>query len=142
MSDQTDSSTSSQENSQPGAEPPAPAAPGTGGIPPNIAASLAVLFFLIGGIVFLLIEKKSALVRFYAMQSIIMSLVFIVLDVVLMVFALMPIIGVLFVMTSWVLSLGCMALAVFTITKAYSGVEWEIPYIGKLARKFLKTSPI
>src|SRR5258708_7330181 len=40
------------------------------GLAPNVAAALASFFLLVGGIVFLLIEKKDQFVRFYAMQSV------------------------------------------------------------------------
>lgn len=33
--------------------------------------------------------------------------------------------------------LGVLVIWVITIVKAYSNVEWEIPYLGKLARKQL-----
>jgi uncharacterized membrane protein len=36
-----------------------------------------------------------------------------------------------------VLGLGLVVLWVVTIVKAFSKVEWEIPYLGKLARKQL-----
>jgi uncharacterized membrane protein len=97
---------------------------------------------LIGGIVFLVIEKKNAFVRFYAMQSVVLGVVFVVIDMVLQVFARIPFLGLVFRLASSLLALGCLALVVFTIYKAFSGVDWEIPYIGKQARKFLKASSV
>jgi len=41
-----------------------------------------------------------------------------------------------------VVGLGFFVVYVVTIIKAFSGVEWEIPFLGQLARKQLKTSPI
>nr|MDQ2660134.1 hypothetical protein [Verrucomicrobiota bacterium] len=42
----------------------------TTGLPSNVAAALACIP-LIGGIIFYVLEKRDAFVRFYAMQSII-----------------------------------------------------------------------
>jgi uncharacterized membrane protein len=137
MADQTDSS---QGDSQPNAAPPA--APGSSGLPQNVAAGLAVLFSIIGGIVFLVIEKKNAYVRFYAMQSIVLGVVVLVLDLVIAVLVKIPFLGVIFGLLSILFSLGCLALFIITLIKAFTGVEWEIPYIGKQARKFLKTTAI
>ncbi len=46
-----------------------PAVEGTG-LQPNLAAALASFLLLVGGIVFLILEKKDQFVRFYAMQSV------------------------------------------------------------------------
>src|SRR3989338_3737567 len=43
------------------------------GLDPNVAALLAYLLGIIGGIVFILIEKDNKFVRFAAMQSIVLS---------------------------------------------------------------------
>ena len=40
---------------------------------PNVAAGLAALFPLIGGIIFLVLEKRSQFVRFWAMQSVVVG---------------------------------------------------------------------
>ena len=40
-------------------------------------------------------------------------------------------------LVSWIFSLGVFVIWLITIVKALSNVEWEIPYIGKLARKQL-----
>lgn len=53
-----------------------------------------------------------------------------------------PFLGVIFGLLSILISLGCLALFIITLIKAFTGVEWEIPYIGKQARKFLKTTAI
>ena len=52
--------------------PPDPNAPAaqTTGLTPNVAAGIACLFTIVGGIVFLVLEKKNQFVRFWAMQSV------------------------------------------------------------------------
>src|SRR6185503_7259781 len=65
--------------------PPVQSAPGQSstGLDENIAALLSYVFGWISGLVFFLIEKDSRLVRFHAMQSIILSGGFIILMIVL-----------------------------------------------------------
>ena len=52
-----------------------------------------------------------------------------------------PFLGIMFVLLGLV-SLGFLVLFIVTLIKAFTGVEWEIPYIGKQARKFLLSPPI
>lgn len=119
---------------------------GSSGLDPKVAAGLAALFPLVGGIVFLLIEKKNAYVRFYAMQSVVFAvaafLLQIAMGVVMMIFSIVPLIGKLVGLGLWVVSMAVFVIYVIAIIKAFSGVEWEIPYLGKIARKFLKSSAI
>src|SRR5260370_37157448 len=61
---------------EPPPPPPASDSPKSTGLPSNIAAALACIP-LIGGIVFYVLEKQDSLVRFYAMQAIILGGVFV-----------------------------------------------------------------
>lgn len=56
-----------------GSNYPEPGAPVSSGLAPNVAAGLSYLFGLITGIIFLVIEGRQPLVRFAAMQSILLS---------------------------------------------------------------------
>jgi uncharacterized membrane protein len=113
-------------------------------LPSNVAAALACIP-LFGGIVFYILEKEDRFVRFYAMQSIIFGgicLVILALGRALTVMAWsIPIASVVFgplwsfVFT--VVKLGLIVLTVIAMVKAFSGVRWEIPFVGPLARKQL-----
>jgi uncharacterized membrane protein len=126
--------------------PAAPVAEGSG-LTPNLAATICAVVPLLGGIIFLLLEKKNAFVRFWAMQSVLFGgalfIVFIVLTVVSVVFALLNIpviswlVGKVTGLAAVVFWVGFLVLWVITIIKAFSNKEWEIPYLGKLARKQL-----
>src|SRR5438045_6605782 len=50
------------------------------GLPSNVAAALACIP-LVGGIIFLLLEKRDAFVRFYAMQSILFGAAWILINI-------------------------------------------------------------
>ena len=116
----------------------------TTGLPSNVAAALACIP-LIGGLVFYIIEKHDQFVRFYAMQSIIFGGVWFLFNVASIflgfIFVHIPFAG-------WVLSplwgfvsalvhLGLFVIMIIAMIKAFSGVRWDIPYIGPIARKQL-----
>ncbi len=121
-------------------EPPEPS-----GVPPNVAACLACVFPLIGGLIFLSLEKKNPFVRFYAMQSVYSGgaifVAYIVLHVIRWVIAPIPVVG---WVLNWMISLIWVLVALLwvviylvTIVKSITGKEWEIPYLGRLARQQL-----
>src|SRR5947199_2177540 len=73
------------DQSQPPPPPPSPE-PGSPksqstGLPSNVAAAIACIP-LIGGIIFYILEKRDSFVRFYAMQSIIFGIAWIVFAIV------------------------------------------------------------
>ena len=112
------------------------------GLPSNVAAALACIP-LVGGIIFFVLEKTDQFVRFYAMQSIIFGGAWIIFDIVARivhaVFASVPAVGGVFVMLwglVWaILTIGFLIVFVIAVIKAFSGVRWDIPYIGPVARK-------
>src|SRR5438874_6610360 len=129
--------------------PPAPSPePGTSakststGLPANVAAAIACIP-LIGGIIFYILEKRDAFVRFYAMQSIIFGCAWflfnIVSAVVHAVFAAIPGIGGILVffwaIIAALVHLLFLVIMIVTIVKSFSGVRLDIPYIGPIARK-------
>ena len=116
------------------------------GLPPNVAAALACIP-LIGGIIFYIVEKHDAFVRFYAMQSIIFGgawLLFnIASSVVHAVFAAIPGIGGL-LLFFWAIIAALVHIAFLVVwivatIKAFTGVRWDIPYVGPVARKQVET---
>ena len=112
------------------------------GLPSNVAAAIACIP-LIGGIIFYILEKHDSFVRFYAMQSIIFGcawfLFSIVSAVVHAVFGAIPGIGgilvVFWALTAALVQLAFLVVMIIAIVKAFSGVRWDIPYIGPIARK-------
>ena len=118
------------------------------GLPSNVAAAIACIP-LIGGVVFYIVEKHDGFVRFYAMQSIIFGgawLLFnIASSVVHAVFGAIPGIGGLLVFF-WAIIAALIHIAFLVVwivatIKAFTGVHWDIPYIGPMARKQVETGP-
>src|SRR2546425_10930188 len=135
------------EPSQPPAPPPSPA-PETSatsqstGLPSNVAAAIACIP-LIGGIIFYILEKRDSFVRFYAMQSIIFGCAWflfnIVSAVVHAVFGAIPGIGGVLVffwaIIAALVHLALLAIMIIAIVKAFTGLRWDIPYVGPIARR-------
>ena len=118
-------------------------------LPSNVAAALACIP-LIGGIIFYVLEKRDAFVRFYAMQSIIFGGAWIVFSIAYQilhgVFNSIP--GLRYVLLlllglCWaVITIAFLVIFIITVIKAFSGVIWEIPYIGPVARKQVDGTPV
>src|SRR2546430_4356725 len=133
--------------SQPSPPPPSPEPEPSGaststGLPSNVAAAIACIP-LIGGIIFYILEKRDSFVRFYAMQSIIFGCAWflfnIVSAVVHAVFGAIPGIGGILVFFWAVIAalvhLAVLVIMIITIVKAFTGVLWDIPYVGPIAAK-------
>jgi uncharacterized membrane protein len=129
--------------------PPVQASKSSTGLDENVAALLSYIFTVITGLVFFLIEKSSRLVRFHAMQAILLGAVWIVLLIGLSIvsFVLTLIVGqfsgVLATLISLVLWLlyfvVWVALVIgwiFCLIKAYQGQYFKLPVIGNFAEKF------
>src|SRR5213594_651282 len=130
--------------------PPPPPSPGpepgpqstSTGLPSNVAAAIACIP-LIGGIIFYILEKRDNFVRFYAMQSIIFGCAWflfnIVSAVVHAVFGAIPGIGGILVffwaIIAALVHLAFLVVMIIAIVKAFTGVRWDIPYVGPIARR-------
>ncbi|MBF0547010.1 MAG: DUF4870 domain-containing protein [Candidatus Riflebacteria bacterium] len=99
------------------------------GLPENIEALTSYfVFFISGGLIFAL-EKENKFVKFHAMQSIIISILLIILSIIL---NFIPIIG-------WImlfpLALGSLFLWIFLMLKAFQGEKFKLPIVGDYAEK-------
>ena len=95
----------------------------------NVASLLCYLFLWLGALIILLLEKKNATVRFHAVQSILLSIVWFVLGVIL------PFIPFLGWMLLPVLSLGGLALWIILMIKAYQGEPFSLPILTDKAKE-------
>ncbi|MDD2471845.1 MAG: DUF4870 domain-containing protein [Dehalococcoidales bacterium] len=103
------------------------------GLEENVAGLLCYAFGWISGLIFLLIEKDNAFIRFHAWQSIVVfgafSIAMIILGVIPLVkFILMPILG-LVIFILWII----------LMIKAYQGNHYKLPWAGDLAEKWAST---
>src|SRR5258708_1271740 len=131
-----------QSPSPTGPEPGTTAKSGSTGLPSNVAAAIACIP-LIGGIIFYILEKHDSFVRFYAIQSLIFGRSWFLFNSVSMIVdgvlgAISGIGGILVFFWAIVAALVHIAFLVIWIiatVKAFTGVRWDIPYIGPVARR-------
>lgn len=125
--------------------PPEPIQPITSGLSRNVAAGLACIFSILGGVVFFVLEKKDEFIRFWAMQAIFLGVLAFAATIFFTIAHIalghLPLIGglmgILVSLLHWAFDLVWLIVYIITIVKAFSNVEWEIPWLGKLARRQL-----
>ncbi|MDX1577034.1 MAG: DUF4870 domain-containing protein [Gemmatimonadota bacterium] len=116
---------------------PGPAVPAGSGIAPNMAGALAYFLGALSGVLFLVIDKDRSFVRFHAMQSIVLTVAWIAVWVVLSVLSAVPFVGWLVgLLLSIAIGIGGFVLWIYLMYRAYSGDEWEVPVVGPYARRF------
>jgi uncharacterized membrane protein len=98
------------------------------GFDANVAAALTYLVGFVTGIIFLLVEKENKFVRFHAMQS---TLVFIGIVAVDILLQLVPILGALIVI--FIVIPVSAILWLLLMYKAYQGEEFKLPLVGQMA---------
>jgi len=131
--------------------PPVPSAPGKSstGLDENIAALLSYIAGWISGLVFFLIEKDSRLVRFHAMQSLLLNVLVIIIGIVIWVVTVVLVLvgsqvsGVISTLVSlvatlfWIVFWLAILIAwIMCLVKAFQSQYFKLPVIGNFAEKF------
>ena len=129
--------------------PPVPATKSSTGLDENVAALLSYILHFISGLVFFLIEKTSRLVRFHAMQSILLGATFFVGFFVLwflwVILSLLfgyvsgilgTLVGLVVGLLLFVFSLACFVAWILCLIKAYQSQYYKLPVLGNFAEKF------
>src|SRR5438045_9203302 len=94
----------------------------------NLAAALSYLVGFVTGIIFLLVEKDNKFVRFHAMQSTLVFIGILAIDILLQI---VPLLGALVVI--FLVIPASAALWLFLMYKAYQGEEFKLPLVGQIA---------
>lgn len=131
--------------------PPVQTAPAKSstGLDENVAALLSYIFGWLSGLIFFLIEKDSRLVRFHAMQSLLLNVGVIIIGIVIWVVTVVmwlistQIAGIVSVLVSlvatlvWVLfGIAILVAVVMCLIKAFQSQYFKLPVIGNFAEKF------
>lgn len=129
--------------------PPVQTAKSSTGLDENVAALLSYIFHWVSGLIFFLIEKDSRLVRFHAMQSILLSVVAIVIGVVFWVVTFViwiiasqlpgflgTIVGLVVPLIWIVFWVGLLIAWIMCLIKAFQGTYFKLPIIGNFAEQF------
>jgi uncharacterized membrane protein len=98
------------------------------GFDANVAAALSYLVGFVTGIIFLLVEKDNKFVRFHAMQSTLLFVGIVAVDILLQI---VPILGALVVL--FIVIPVSAFLWLLLIYKAYQGKEYKLPLVGQMA---------
>ena len=98
------------------------------GLQENVAGLLCYLGWWVTGIIFLLIEKENKIVRFHAIQSIIVFGVICILQAILF---WVPVLN-------WILWAAGVILWIVLMYKAYKGEMYKLPIAGNIAEKYAK----
>ena len=117
------------------------------GLSENVASALCYLFGVVTGLVFFFIEKKNETVRFHAVQSIIVTIVMIVLAIavwiVIVILAFIPVLGLIVgLLLSVVLGLACLGAWIGLMVLALTGRKVNLPFISAMAEKYSKPGTI
>jgi uncharacterized membrane protein len=129
--------------------PPVQTTKSSTGLDENIAALLSYVFGWVSGLIFFLIEKDSRLVRFHAMQSILLNAAAIVVGIVLWIAwvvvaiilsqisdVLASLVSIVVGLLIFVFYLGMLIAIVMCLIKAYQKQYFKLPVIGNFAEKF------
>jgi uncharacterized membrane protein len=101
---------------------------------PHVAAMICYSLSFATGVVFLLLETEHRTVRFHAFQSVLLGVVFLILEVGIWILGLIPPLGWLLAgVLHWVVFLALVGLTIFLMAKAYGGEEYQLPYVGPRA---------
>jgi uncharacterized membrane protein len=130
-------------------QPPAQVAKSSTGLDENLAALLSYVAGWISGLIFFLIEKDSRLVRFHAMQSLLLNVAAVVVGIVFWIVAVVSslvvsyisgvlgfLVWVVMVLVGGALGIGLFVAAIISLIKAYQGQYFKLPVIGDYAEKF------
>ena len=98
------------------------------GFDANVAAALTYLVGFVTGIIFLLVEKENKFVRFHAMQSTLVFIGIVAVDILLQI---VPILGALVVI--FIVIPVSAILWLLLMYKAYQGEEFKLPLVGQMA---------
>lgn len=124
------------------------------GIESNLMAALAYLLGIVSGIALYLMAPRDRLVRFHAIQSMVLGVIVLILSFILMIFSIvlyfifawlmafmvlpsMSIIGLALIALMWcVFFFILFVLWLFLLYKAYKGDRFGLPLIGGLAERY------
>ncbi|OQX86229.1 MAG: hypothetical protein B6D63_00365 [Candidatus Latescibacteria bacterium 4484_7] len=95
------------------------------GVPQGIAGVICYFIPLVGGLLFLFVEKESKLVRFHAVQSILLWIFLVILG---LIFGWISVLNI-------IVALVIVVVGIFMMYQALMERQFELPIIGKIARR-------
>lgn len=114
-----------------------PTSSDTTGMDPRLAGLLSYLVPPITGIIFFLIEKRNAVVRWHAAQSIVFGVAWVAVWVALTILGFIPVLGWFTWLLTIPLAIAGFILWVVCLIKGYSGQMWRMPVLAPYADKVM-----
>ena len=109
------------------------------GLASNVASGICAIFTWIGGLIFYFIEKKDALVRHWAVQTIFFggtwAVVSIAFNIITVILSHVPLIGTLIGLLGLLVFWVFVVLWIMGIINAFQGKRWEYPIISAQCKK-------
>ncbi|HZD05193.1 MAG TPA: DUF4870 domain-containing protein [Longimicrobiales bacterium] len=126
----------------PAPEPTQPTGPvaGGSGLPENVAGALSYLLGALTGVVFFIIDRERPFVRFHAVQSIGITIAWVVIVVAEMILSailgIVPVIGwIIGILLSLGVAIAGFGIWLWLMYQAYQGRTWELPFLGPHVRR-------
>ncbi len=98
-------------------------------------AWLTYLFGWVTGLIFLGVEKEDENIRWHAANSLAVSGAATLAGVVLSIFARIPILGIIFLILSWLLAVAMFVLWLMLMINAGNGSKFRVPFLTDFAEK-------
>ena len=134
---------------QTSSQPPAQTAKSSTGLDENVAALLSYVATWVTGLIFFLIEKDSRLVRFHAMQSILLGATMVVVIIAIWLLSIISwlvlgqisgilsfLVNIVLGLVTFVLIAGLLVAVIICLIKAYQRQYFKLPVLGNMAEKF------
>jgi uncharacterized membrane protein len=106
------------------------------GLDQGVSCLLAYLFGWVSGLVFLVVERENAFVRFNAAQSILVSGAACAACAALSILSWIPFLGTLFFVANVLMCLGAVSLVIVFIVLSFQGRRVCLPVIGPVAERW------
>ena len=107
------------------------------GVTRSLAFILIYIFQLIGGIVFLISDGSDREIRYHARMSCYLCITQIIAVILLKLLAAIPIIGWLFTIALWLITIAYVGIMLISMIRALNGAELRLPFYHDLASKNL-----
>jgi uncharacterized membrane protein len=112
------------------------------GFQPNIAAALSYALTVVTGILMFVVEKENKYVRFHALQSILFGAIWMILWTLASIGSTrlwaIHILGLIITdVIFFGVVLGGFVVWLFLLYKAYKGIRFELPFLGKIVQRIL-----
>ncbi|MDR3239452.1 MAG: DUF4870 domain-containing protein [Clostridiales bacterium] len=107
------------------------------GLDEKTSGGLCYVLTFVSGIFYLLVEKENKFVRFHALQSTVWFIAACVVRWIFDVLSFIPVLGALFGVLSWLITLLMFVSWIYLMVMAFKGNRFKIPVLGDAVENYL-----